>query len=565
MTTDAVIVGSGGGGLCAALVARSRGLDVLVVEKTELIGGSTAMSGGGVWVPNSPVMRADGVRDSVDDALAYLDAVIGDSGPASSPARRSAFVETAPQMMAFLQDHGVPFEHSYGYTDYYDDLPGARRESRTHETVPFDTNTLGPWKSKLRPGQTAGLGLVGSSPELTKMSYYNRHPVNALVGLRVLLRTYGSRLRGQALVANGAALVGRMLRGALESGAPVWTEAPVTSLEVEDGAVIGVVVQKDGRERRIAARRGVLLAAGGFARNDEMRQRYDGADGPGTAAWSAANPGDTGEVIQMAMALGAAAEVLDATIWLPMQRMPDGSPPPPYPVRRVAAFSRARWRPGTIIVDASGRRYADESTNYMEFGKQMLARNREVRAVPSWLLFDDSFRRRSLFGVVPGRLPEQWISDGFVVRAGTVAELGARCGVDPAQLEATVERFNACARAGVDPEFHRGESAYDAFMGDPRQRPNPCLAPLDRAPYYAAAIFPSDIGTCGGLLTDDHARVLRGDGAPIAGLYATGNTSAGVMGRGYVGAGASIGPTMTFGYIAMNHIADRTRDVARLS
>jgi 3-oxosteroid 1-dehydrogenase len=557
VTTDTVIVGSGGGALCGALVARARGLDVFVLEKTELIGGSTAMSGGGVWVPNSPVMRAHDVPDSEADALAYLDAVVGDAGPASSPERRRAFIENAPRMMAFLQEQGIVFEHSEGYVDYYGDYPGANLRSRTHEAVPFDTNTLGPWKSKLRPGQTAALGLVGSSPELTSMSFYNTNFHGALVGARVLSRTARGKLKGQALVANGAGLVGAMLRRALENGAQVWTEAPVTELVLEDGAVIGVVARREGTERRVRARHGVLLAAGGFARNEELRARYS-AESVRTARWSGANPGDTGEVLQMAMAIGAATDLLDAAIWLPMQRMSDGSPPSPtYPIRRVAAFSRARWRPGTIIVDSSGRRYANESTNYMEFGKAILARHREVSAIPSWLIFDDAFRRRSLFGVVPGRLPEQWVTDGFVRRDPSAAGLAGQIGIDPEVLKASLEQFNSFARAGVDADFHRGESPYDRFMGDPGNRPNRCLAPLERAPYYAAAIYPSDIGTCGGVLTDERARVLDTRGEPIPGLYGTGNVTAGVMGRGYAGAGASIGPTCTFGFVAVNDMAAR--------
>ncbi len=555
VTTDAVIVGSGGGALCGALGARARGLDVLVLEKSDLIGGSTAMSGGGMWVPNSPVMRADGVPDSDAAALAYLDAVVGDAGPASSPERRRTFIETAPRMMTFLQEEGLVFEHSEGYVDYYSDYPGANLRSRTHEALPFDSNRLGPWKGKLRAGQTAALGFVGSSPELTSMSYYNRNLRSALVGARVLSRTVLGKLRGEALVANGAGLVGAMLRRALENGAQIWTETPVTELLVEDGAVIGVVARRGERERRIRARKGVLLAAGGFSRNEELRHRYS-PQAARTARWSGANPGDTGEVLEMAKAIGAATDLLDAAIWLPMQRMPDGSPPPPtYPIRRVAAFSRARWRPGTIIVDSSGQRYADESTNYMEFGKAILARHGDVPAIPSWLIFDDAFRRRSLFGVIPGRLPERWIADGFVRRDPTMTGLAGQIGIDPGALVATMERFNGFARAGLDADFHRGESPYDRFMGDPGSRPNRCLAPLDRAPFYAAAIYPSDIGTCGGVLTDERARVLDTDGRPIPGLYGTGNVTAGVMGRGYTGAGASIGPTCTFGFVAVNDMA----------
>lgn len=555
VTTDVVIVGSGGGALCAALVARSRGLDVLVLEKTEMVGGSTAMSGGGVWVPNNPLMQAEGVADSEAAALEHFDAVVGDVGPASSPERRRAYVENAPRLVSFLLERGVPFRRAEGYADNYPDAPGGSERGRTIEALPYDANQLGPWAPKLRPGTSTGLGLIGFGTELTAMGYYNRSVKNALIGARVLARTYTGKLRRQKLVANGGALVGCLLQLAVESGAQIWTEAPVRELVVEDGTVVGVVVHKDGQDQRIRGRRGVLLAAGGFSRNNEMRARYGGNKAT-SAAWSSTNPGDTGEVLEMAMALGAATDLLDEAIWLPGPRMADGNPPggpPAYTVRRMYAFSRARWRPGTIMVDATGRRFANESGSFMELGQAMFA-----HGLPSWLVFDDVCRRRSLFGVVPGRLPEQWIDDGFIKRADTLAGLATQCEIDPAGLEATVKQFNENARAGVDADYHRGENAYDRFMGDPRHRPNNCLAPLERAPYYAVAMYPADLGTCGGLLTDERARVLDTDGQPIPGLYATGNVTATIMGRQYLGAGSSIGPTCTFGFLAMEDIADRT-------
>jgi 3-oxosteroid 1-dehydrogenase len=552
-TTDTVIVGSGGGALTAALLARQHGLDVLVAEKTELIGGSTAMSGGGIWIPDNPVMREAGSPDSAQDASRYFAAVVGDAGPASSAQRRAAFVETGPRVVTFLREQGIPFRYADGYSDYYCDAPGGKDRGRTIEASPFDANKLGPWKGRLRPGSTKGLGLVGFGTELTRMSYYNRGVKDLLLGIKVLARTYGSKLRGQDLTANGGALVGRLLEQALERGVRIETESPLTDIIVTDGAVAGVVVRRDGEEQRIRARRGVLLAAGGFSRSDELRKQY-GGDQAKSAQWSLANPGDTGEVLQLAIKLGAATDLLDEAIWLPGPRMPDGSAPPPYGGKRMNAFSRARWRPGSIVVDAGGDRFVNEATSYMEVGQRMFAQDRTARAVPSWLIFDDGFRRRSLFGVIPGDLPEKWITDGFIYRAATLSELARLAGIDPGGLEATVGRFNAAAREGRDPDFHRGERAYDRFMGDPRLG---ALAPLDRAPFYASALFPSDVGTCGGLLTDEHARVLTETGEPVPGLYAAGNITASVMGRSYLGAGASIAPAFVFGYLAMEHIAAR--------
>lgn len=555
LTVDAVAVGSGAGGLVASLVARSQGLDVLVIEKTPLIGGSTALSGGGIWIPNTALMRAAGVSDSEDEALTYMQEVIGDGGPASSAQRRQAFVESGPRMIDFLVQQGLTFRYGKGYADYYSERPGGKDEGRTLEANPYDTRRLGHWQTKLRPGASTALGLIGYGPELTELTYFNRHPRNFAVAARVQLRTWLARLRQQTLVAGGAALVAQLLGRAVANDVQLWTESAMQDLVVEDGVVAGVVVQREGREQRIRARRGVLLAAGGFAHNDEMRARY-GGDQARSSAWTSASPGDTGEVMQAAIKLGAATANLDEAIWVPGPRNADGSMPA-YPIRRIYAISRMRWRPGTILVDASGRRYVNESMSYMTIGQQMFARDREARAVPSWLIFDDACRRRSLFGVRPGQLPEQWVTDGFIKRAETLAELAAQCGIDPDGLQQTVTRFNGFAHRGVDEDFHRGERAYDRFMGDPGIKPNGTLAPLERAPYYAVAQFPNDFGTYGGLLTDERARVLTEMGEPIAGLYATGTISASVMGRQYCGSGSSIGPTCTFGYIAMNEIARR--------
>jgi 3-oxosteroid 1-dehydrogenase len=563
LKTDVVAVGSGGGAMCAALVARSRGLDALVLEKTALIGGSTAMSGGGIWIPNNPLMREDGVADSEANALKYFDAVVGDVGPASSQERRRAYVDNAPRMMSFLQDRGVRFLRSEGWSDYYSDAPGGSERGRTVEAVPYDTHRLGPWEKKLRPGMTAALGVVSTTVELVPLSYYNRSLRGLLVGARVLARTVTAKLRAQALVASGSCLMGKVLELAIEDGVEIWTEAPLQDLVVEDGRVVGVIARKSGKDQRVAARCGVLLAAGGFSRNREMRARFGGAQAT-TADWSGANPGDTGEVLEIAMAHGAATDMLDEAIWNPAAFMPDGTRPS-YGGRQTGGLSRARYRPGSIMVDASGRRFANETGSYMELGQRMFARNRESRALPSWLIFDDAFRRRYIFGRIPGRLPKQWFDDGFVRRADTLEALARGCGIDPAGLDVTVQRFNDYARTGVDADFHRGERAYDRFQGDPRVRPNNCLAPVERPPFYAIAMYPGDVGTFGGVLADENGRVLRADGEPIPGLYATGNITASVMGRRYLGAGASIGASCTFGFVAANDMADRAAIGADLS
>ena len=308
-----------------------------MVEKTEFIGGSTAMSGGGVWIPNNPLMRSYGIADSEDDALAHFEAVVGDIGLASSPERRRAFVANGPRLVEFLQQRGVPFRYADGYSDYYPDAPGGKEHGRTIEAYPFDAHELGPWEKKLRPGMSTGLGLVGFGTELTAISYYNRSARCFATGARVLGRTLAGRARARAMVANGGALVGRLLRSALEQGTEIWTESPIEELIVQDGAVVGAVILRRGKALRVAARLGVLLAAGGFSRNSEMRDRYGGGQAR-SAKWSISNPGDTGEVLEMAMSVGGATGLLDEAFWLPMPCMADGSLPR-YPSRQVSAFS----------------------------------------------------------------------------------------------------------------------------------------------------------------------------------------------------------------------------------
>jgi 3-oxosteroid 1-dehydrogenase len=540
-SADLVIVGSGGGGLVAAMAAVELGLKPIVLEKQALVGGSTAMSGGIIWLPNNPLMATDGTADSQADGLAYLEAVVGDAGPASSPARREAFLTQGSAMISFLQRKGVRLERCKGYSDYYPDHKGGHADGRSIEGPPFDARQLGEWKDRIMPGMAKAFGLAIKTNEVRSVQYYNRSPEAFLIAARVQARTLIGRLRGEDLLTNGGSLVGQMLKVLLADNVPIWTESPAQDLIVEDGRVTGVRVQRDGAGIDVEARRGVLLAAGGFARNAEMRRRFSG-DQPNEAQWTMANPGDTGEVLDAAIRLGAQTDLLDEAWWLPST----------VPALGQSTLGMARQRPGAIFVNQAGRRFCNESNSYVEVGKAMYAND----AVPAWLIFDDGYRRRYASAKsLPGRLPKEWIDQGLVHRADSVEALAGQIGVDETALGETVRRFNATAGQGLDPEFGRGQSAYNRCLGDPGYKPNPAVGPLDRAPYYAAEIFPGDVGTCGGLLTDEHARVIGADGGPIPGLYATGNITATVMGRTYPGAGASIGNTMVFGYVAAHDAA----------
>jgi 3-oxosteroid 1-dehydrogenase len=543
-TVDLVIVGSGGGGMVAALTAADAGASALVLEKQELVGGSTAMSGGILWVPNNPVMQADGVPDSYADAMAHFEAVVGDVGPASSFERRHAFLTAGPEMVSFLQGRGVSFVHCPGYSDYYSSAKGGHDVGRGIEPVPFDGRVLGEWLQKLQPGLAQSLGLAVMTNEARALSHYNRSIGAFAVSGRVVFRTYAARLRRQALLTNGASLIAQMLNIAISGGIPVWTEAPLEDLVVEDGRVVGVRAVRAGTPVLIRARQGVLLASGGFAHNPEMRQEF-GGDQPNRARWSISNPGDTGEVLQAAMRHGAKTDFMDEAWWLPSPRTGRFG---------QSTLDQARQRPRTMYVDAAGQRFVNESNSYMEVGKAMYARDKTSKAVPCWLIFDDRYRKRYAHQrSSPGRFPRKLLESGMLKQAWTLDDLAHMCGIDAAGLSETVERFNQNAVKGIDPDYGRGKSAYNRALGDPNHRVHPCLGPIDEAPYYAVQVVPGDIGTCGGLVTNEHAQVVGHDDRPIDGLYATGNGTATVMGRHYLGPGASIANTMVFGYVAARH------------
>jgi 3-oxosteroid 1-dehydrogenase len=288
------------------------------------------------------------------------------------------------------------------------------------------------------------------------------------------------------------------------------------------------------------------LASGGFAHNPEMRQHY-GGDQPNRARWSIANPGDTGEALQAAMRIGALTDLMDEAWWLPSPRTGRFG---------QSTLDQARQRPRTIYVDAAGHRFVNESNSYMEVGKAMYARDKTSRAVPCWLIFDDRYRKRyAHLRSRPGRFPKKLFESGMLKQAWTLEDLARLCDIDPTGLAETVERFNLHAAEGADPDYGRGESAYNRALGDPNHAVHPCLGPIDEPPYYGVQVVPGDIGTCGGLLTNEHAQVLGQDNQPIEGLYATGNGTATVMGRHYLGPGASIANTMVFGYVGARHAA----------
>ncbi|BDB42636.1 MULTISPECIES: FAD-binding protein [Mycobacterium] len=550
-SVDLLIAGSGGGGMVAGLAALDAGLQPLIVEKQALVGGSTGLSGGIVWMPNNPLMRADGIVDSHEDGLAYLADVVGDVGPASSPERREMFLTAGYEMLNFLMRKGVRLIRCAGWSDYYPNHKGGNESGRAVEGIPFDAAELGGWRDKVQPSLAKNYGYIVLTNELRSVQYFNRSPRALAVATKVFARTNAAKIARRQILTNGASLIGQLLKvliGLSDGQPPLWVNAAMEDLVVQDGRVVGARISHGGRAVNVQARKGVLLAAGGFGHNPEMRRRYSG-DQPNEGQWSIANAGDTGEVLQAAMRLGAKTDLLDEAWWLPSVFIANGG-------AAAASLGSGRQRPGAIYVDSTGRRFCNESNSYVEVGKAMYAN----KAVPCWMIFDDGYVRRYVAGTNPVKrqhLPAELIESGAVKRAATLGELARQIELPAEELVRTVQRFNGFAAKGLDPDFGRGQSAYNDCLGDPGYRPNAALGPLDRAPYYATRVLPADVGTCGGVITNEHAQVLDEQDRVIEGLYATGNTTATVMGRTYPGAGASIASSMVFGYVAARHAAGR--------
>ncbi|MER7950690.1 FAD-dependent oxidoreductase [Streptomyces sp. NPDC096079] len=545
---DVVVVGSGAAGMAAALTARLRGLTALVVEKTEAYGGSTALSGGAIWVPNNFHLDEAGLGDTPEKARAYLDATVGDRVPA---ARKDAYLTHGPRMVRELHDRtAVRFVYTPGYSDYYPERLGGYPQGRSVEPQVFDFRTLGPeQRATMRRAGLPTYGLTITSKDFRQLNMVGRTWSGRRTAVKVGAQAVRARVTGRELLSLGEALIARMRHSLDALGADLWLSAPLTGLVEEDGRVTGVRVTRDGRELTIRATGGVVLASGGFSHDQRLREKHLPA--PTSTEWSSASDGQTGDALEPAVALGAATDLMDK-VWGAPSVVPPGSKP--------FFLVADRGIPGMVIVNEAGERYANEAAPYHEFVDAMYANDRPgASTVPSWLILDATAKARYLFmGLFPGQpFPKPWLESGFVKKAATVEELAARIRVAPRRLRATVDRFNGFARAGRDEDFHRGDSVYDRYYGDPTL-PHPNLAPLEKGPYYAIPVHPGDIGTKGGLVTDATARVLREDGSAIDGLYASGNVSSAVMGETYPGPGATIGPAMTFSWLAVDHIT-RTR------
>ncbi|MEZ5211076.1 3-oxosteroid 1-dehydrogenase [Gordonia sp. (in: high G+C Gram-positive bacteria)] len=552
-TVDVVVVGAGGAGLAAALTAATEGLRTVLIEKSPYWGGSTSRSGGGVWIPNNSVLRRDGVTDTVEAARTYVHAIIGEHAPAE---RIDTYIDRGPEALDYLMAHApLDLEWVKDYSDYYPEAPGGRVGGRSVEPRPFDARRLGADLDTLHPQYTkAPLNMVVLQSDYKWMNVGLRHWRGAAKMAKVAGRFTWSKSRHKKMIAMGAALAAELLLGCREAGVDLRLNTPMTGLIVEGGKVVGVRTTHDDEPLELRARFGVILTSGGFEHNAEMRAEYQRA--PIGTEWTTGAPSNTGDGIRAAQAAGAGLSLMDDAWWGPTIPLPKG----PW-----FALSE-RSVPGTFMVNERGERFMNESLPYVEAVHQMYGGEFGQGAgaganIPAWLVMDQRCRNRYLFAGIPARqpLPKRWLESGVVVKAGTVSELAAKMGVPADTLAATTERFNRFAHTGVDDDFGRGKSGYDNYYGDPTNKPNPNLGPVDRAPFYAVKMVPGDLGTKGGIDTDAAGRALRADGTVIDGLYAAGNTSAPVMGHTYAGPGATIGPAMVFGYLAALDVAARAR------
>ena len=545
---DLLVVGSGAGGLLSALVGAENHADVLIVEKEKLWGGTSATSGAGIWIPASDQAAAAGFHDKVDDAFRYVRKLSADNVP---DANIRAYVSNASEMLRWMGSHTPITYCAFPYPDYHAENPGGSPTGyRTHMPLPIDGRGLGKDIETLR----------FASPAASLFGYLNWHFDETYMLLfrqkgwqwhmaKSLARywfdwPFRFKSRKDRRLTLGNALVGGIKLALNERKVPLWLDSPMQQLVIENGKVTGAVVRHQGRDLRIGTRKAVILAAGGFDKNAAMRSEH--APLYRNTLYSGGTSGNTGDSIRAGVAAGADTMNMQSAWAAPVFYVPGEDR------GRLSTIERAL--PGSIIVSQQGKRYLNEAASYHIVGQQMARREQEHGdASPSWFVFDHEYRHNYPVGPLLPLMPD-WFQRGEVrgilKKGKTVEALAADMGVDPAALTATISRFNQFAAEGSDPDFDRGLATYDKMYGDPRVTPNPCLRPLSKGPFYAMPIYPGDIGTNGGLRTDDKARVVQADGAPITGLYAIGNNAASAMGESYPGAGVTIGPALTFGYIA---------------
>jgi succinate dehydrogenase/fumarate reductase flavoprotein subunit len=560
--TDVLVVGSGAGGLATAVSAAHRRLNVIVAEKEPVFGGTTARSGGWMWIPcNAPARRA-GVDDSAEKALTYLK---HETGAHFDAARVAAFLDSGPKAVDFFESEtSLQFDLGPFFADYHPTAPGGMDGGRSIVARPFDGRELGPEIRRLRPPlqEITFLGMmIGSGKELLHFFNVTRSPVSAFYVAKLFLKFlrdmafHGRPMR----LMNGNALVARLAKSAFDKGVPIWTSAPVRQLLRDDkGRVIGARIDKPDGPVEVYASKGVVLAAGGFPQDPVRRKELMPHSPSGYEHVSPAPPGNTGDGLRLGESVGASVDTSlpHSAAWVPISRPPRGD-------GTLGTFPHFvdRSKPGVIAITRSGRRFVNEANSYHDFCQAMVKRCREEGGeeaeIAAWFVTDHrAFRKYGLGFAKPSPVPfARHIRDGYLIEGKTLADLARQIGADPAELERTVARFNPDAKRGEDTEYGKGTTSYNRSLGDPDHGPNPCLAPLENGPYYAVRLYVGDLGTFAGLKANENAQVLDEAGRPIPGLYSAGNDAASIMGGNYPGGGITLGPALTFGWIAARHMA----------
>lgn len=559
---DVLVVGSGAGGLSSAVAAAHRGLKVIVAEKEPAFGGTTARSGGWMWIPNNAPGKRAGVQDSVEKARTYLKYETGDH---YDSARIEAFLEAGPKAVDFFENNtALQFDLGPTFSDYHPTAPGGLDGGRSIVAKPFDGRELGKEIKRLRPPlwEITVLGMmIGSGKELLHFFNVTRSPISAAFVTGLVAKFARDMLfHGRAMrLMNGNALVARLAKSAFDKNVPIWTSSPVKSLiRDEKGDVVGAIVNRPDGPVEVRASKGVVLAAGGFPQDAIRRKELMPHAPSGHEHVSPAPPGNTGDGLRLGEAVGATVktDLPHSAAWVPISRPPRGD-------GTLGTFPHFvdRSKPGVISVTRSGRRFVNEAQSYHDFCQAMVSRCKEEGGEDAenaaWFIADHrTFRKYGLGYAKPSPVPyRNLIKSGYLIRGRTLRELAEQIGADAAQLEKTVAEFNKHAVKGEDPKFGKGSTAYNRSLGDPEHKPNPCVAPLKKGPFYAVRLYVGDLGTFAGLKTNENAQILGKEGQPIKGLYSVGNDAASIMGGNYPGGGITLGPALAFGYIAARHMS----------
>ncbi|MBL8384299.1 MAG: FAD-dependent oxidoreductase [Burkholderiales bacterium] len=557
ISCDALVVGAGAAGMACAISAAHRGLSVIIAEKAPVFGGTTARSGGWLWIPDSPTAREHGFTEVPGAARAYL---AHEAGASFDPGRVDAFLAHAAEAVAFFVEHAaLRFDMPVAFPDYHAEAPGGSAGGRSIVARPFDGRELGERIRDLAPvlPEMTVLGIMlASGKDVQHFMRVTRSLESFRYVARRLARHWRDVLahgRGMTLT-NGNALAARLAKTVFDRAIPLWLSAPVQDLSIEDGRVTGATVVRDGRAVTVRARRGVVLACGGFPWDETRRRALFPHVAAGFDHVSPSPRANTGDGLALGESAGGSVvtTLANAAAWTPVSRVPRGD----GGVGVMPHFID-RAKPGVIAVLDDGCRFANESHSYHDFVQEMVAALRARGARSAHLICDHrALRTYGLGAVGPFPVPiGRHLRSGYLKRGRTIEELAAAAGIDAAALAATLAEYNRDARAGTDPRFGRGATVYNRFQGDALVRPNPNVAPLERPPFYAIRIEAGDIGTFAGLAVDADARVLGQGGRPIAGLYAVGNDAASIMGGNYPGGGITLGPALTFGYLAGRHLA----------